>query len=63
MAQLSKIPAELLDLDRREDFVHWLITMPLDLSNKRGIIHAWTTATGVRITAEQFDFIVRTADK
>ncbi len=61
MPSLADIPPKLLDKDKREEFVHWLRDIPVDISTRRGLIRIWSTVTGEKLTAEQFNFISRTA--
>lgn len=59
MAALSDIPPNLLSPLHQLDFLHWLLSVPLDVPASRALLRIWAEYTGRPFTSEQFDYIIR----
>jgi len=59
MPSLDDIPDDLLDRNRRLDFIHWLAGVPLDWPATRALMRLWIKQTNMPITDEQYGFLRR----
>ena len=46
------IPAELLDPDKKEEFLMWLMKLPVDPWTKKYLLLEWVNLVGVALTEE-----------
>ena len=51
------IPPELLDPKRKDEFIAWLVALPLDIWTKKYIALSWSQITGVTLTREMIEII------
>lgn len=52
---LDEIPDKLVDSDRKDDFISWLTTQPIDPQYAKYIGMSWCNAVGVAITIDIID--------
>jgi len=46
------IPEELIDPDKKEEFLMWLINLPVDLWTKKYILMEWCELVGIALTED-----------
>jgi len=46
------IPEELIDPDKKEEFLMWLINLPVDLWTKKYILIEWCNLVGIALTED-----------
>ena len=51
------IPALFIDKDKRVDALKWIRTAPYPSGFRRGLARGWAAAAGVRLTAQEYDFV------
>lgn len=52
MSVIETIPGELLDKDRLQDFISFLLLFPAPQGFKKNMLTDWTKWTGVKLTKE-----------
>jgi hypothetical protein len=51
------IPEELIDPEKKREFLLWLLSLPVDTQTKKYILIDWTRLVGVALTEDMVDFI------
>jgi len=46
------IPEELIDPDKKEEFLMWLINLPVDIWTKKYILMEWCNLVGIALTED-----------
>ena len=46
------IPEELIDPDKKEEFLMWLINLPVDIWTKKYILIEWCNLVGIALTED-----------
>jgi len=54
MPSLTDIPSELLQADKWDALLDWLVGLPIDWDVSRSLIRFWALATGTHLTADQW---------
>lgn len=49
------IPDELLRPYKLEEFINWLVQLPIDIQTKKYMLMYWCKVTGVKLTKELVD--------
>ena len=51
------VPAELLDPDKKDEFILWLLNLPVDIWTKKYILIYWSQVTGVMIDEDLVNLV------
>ena len=57
MTWLDLIPAELIDPEKKRDFLLWLAQLPVDLWTKKYILIEWCSTVGVALTEDMVQYV------
>lgn len=59
MPSLADIPRDLLDPGLKLDFLHWLVTRPVDFYTAKEFMRLYSAETNQFFTSDEYDFVAR----